>query len=65
MQKVQLPNIDKYYITKIEKTSGVFQRENGDEIPFDSYNVYFKREGYELEFKAKLDKVFKDYIEEN
>lgn len=54
-----------YYITKIEKKDGIFKREDGTEIKYKNYYVYFKRENNPLEMRAKVDKVFNDYVENN
>lgn len=54
---------DKYYITKIEKKDGVFKTESGTEIKYKNYYIYFKRDDSPLEMRAKVDKVFTDYVE--
>lgn len=58
-------NENNYYITKIEKKEGVFKTDDGKEINYKNYYVYFKREDSPLEMKAKVEKVFNDYVENN
>lgn len=57
-------NIEDYELVKIERKDGVFTPENGKDIPYKNYYVYFKRVGNPLVMKAKVDKVFVDYVED-
>lgn len=50
-------------VTKLEKKQGVFETESGQEVEWMNYYIYFKIGEYPMEFKAKVDKVLKDYIE--
>ena len=56
---------DNYYIEKLECKKGEFTTDDGKNIPFKTYYVYFKREDSPLIMKAKIDKVFNDYVEED
>lgn len=57
-------NSENLEIVKLERKDGVFTPENGKEIPYKNYYVYFKREGNPLIMKAKVEKVFNDYVED-
>lgn len=56
-------NAEEYQIVKIERKDGVFTPEGGKEIPYRNYYVYFKREDSPLVMRAKVEKVFNDYVE--
>lgn len=51
-------------IVKLEKKKGLFKTEEGREIPYKSYWVYFKHKDNPLVYRAKLDKVFGEYFDD-
>lgn len=51
-------------VVKFEKKEGVFETEGGNNITYTNYYVYFTIGDYPLVFKAKVDKVLKDYLSE-
>lgn len=57
-------NAEEYQIVKIERKDGVFTPEAGKEIPYRNYYIYFKKDGSPLVMKAKVEKVFNDYVED-
>lgn len=64
MDRKNLPNVEKIEVTKVEQTEGVFQNENGQNFPFKTRKIFFRVEGYPVEFKATVDKTIGDYLEE-
>lgn len=56
-------NIKEYELVRIVKKEGIFRTETGQEINFTNYYIDFKRKDNPLVMRAKLEKVFKDYIE--
>lgn len=50
-------------VTKLEKKQGIFETGGGQEIEWTNYYIYFKIGEFPMEFKAKVEKVLKDYIE--
>lgn len=52
-----------FTVEKIERGEGEFVNDKGDTIKFKTYYVYIKREDSPLIMRAKLDKVFNDYVE--
>lgn len=52
-----------FNVEKVEKAEGQFRNDNGDVINFRSYYVYIKAEDSPLVMRAKIDKVFNDYVE--
>lgn len=54
----------KYEIVKLERKEGVFSNpETGQNIPFKTYYVHIKNIDNPLIMRAKIDKVFNDYVE--
>lgn len=62
MQKQEL-NLDDFELVKVEKREGEFKREDGSILPFSNYYVHFKRTDNPLVMVAKVDKVFREYVE--
>lgn len=57
-------NPEEYQIVKLERKDGIFSNpETGQEIPFKSYYVHIKHIDSPLIMRAKIDKVFNDYVE--
>ena len=57
-------NPNDYEIVKLERKEGVFTNpETGQQIPFKSYYVHIKNINNPLVIRAKIDKVFNDYVE--
>lgn len=53
-----------FEIVKVERKEGIFTNpETGQQIPFKSYYVHIKNINNPLVMRAKLDKVFNDYVE--
>lgn len=52
-------------IVKVERKDGEFKREDGTSIVYKQYWVYFKKEDNPLIFRAKVEKVFNDYVEDS
>lgn len=57
-------NIKDFEIVAIKRKDGIFRTETGQDIQFKNYYVEFKRKDNPLIFRAKLDKIFRDYIED-
>lgn len=57
-------NINAFEIVAIKRKRGVFRTETGQDIQFKNYYIEFKRKDNPLVFRAKLEKVFRDYIED-
>lgn len=63
MEKYELDHTE-YEIVKLERKEGIFTNpETGQEIPFKSYFVHIKNRNNPLVLRAKIDKVFNDYVE--
>ncbi|MBQ6100521.1 MAG: hypothetical protein IJL02_11755 [Methanobrevibacter sp.] len=62
MEKTEL-NIEDFEIVKIERKDGIFTLEDGKQIPYKNYYVYIKNVNNPLIMRAKLDKVFNEYVE--
>lgn len=58
-------DINNYELVGIKKKEGVFQTETGLSINFTNYYVEIKKLNTGLVIRAKVDKVFRDYVEEN
>lgn len=56
-------NHEEFEIVKLERRDGVFTLENGNTIPYKNYYVYIKNINSPLVMKAKIEKVFNDYVE--
>jgi len=55
---------EEYEIVKLERKEGVFNNtETGQNIPFKTYYVHIKNKNNPLVMRAKIDKVFNDYVE--
>lgn len=63
MQKQEIPS-ENYEIVKIEKRYGEFLTADGKQLPFANYYVHFKNVNNPLVMVAKVEKVFRDYVEE-
>lgn len=63
MNKEEISN-ENYEIVKIEKRYGEFQTADGKILPFANYYVHFKRLNNPLIMIAKVEKVFRDYVED-
>lgn len=55
-------NVENYELVGIEKREGVFETE-GRGIPYTTYVVKFKQTESPLIMTAKVDKIFRDYVE--
>lgn len=53
-----------YEVVKLEKKEGIFTPENGRDIPYCNWYIHFKRTDSPLIMRAKVDKVFNDYVED-
>lgn len=62
MQKQELP-IEDYELVKMEKRYGEFKTEDGRILPFANYYLHFKQVNNNLIMVAKVEKVFRDYVE--
>lgn len=63
MDKLEI-NPEDYEIVKLERKEGVFRNpETGQEIPYKIYYVHFRSINNPLVIRAKVDKVFNDYVE--
>lgn len=56
--------VNKIKVEKLEKTEGQFENQNGQKIDYANYTISFTVGDYPLIFKAKVDKVLKNYIDE-
>lgn len=63
MQKEDIA-AENYELVKIEKRYGEFRTEDGRILPFANYYVHFKNVNNPLIMVAKVEKVFRDYVEE-
>lgn len=52
-------------IEKVERKDGEFRRENGTILKYKQYWVHFTNGDNPLVFRAKVEKVFNDYVENN
>lgn len=52
-----------YEIVKVERKDGEFVTEAGSKIAYKNYYIHFKRSDSPLVMRAKVDKVFNDYVE--
>jgi hypothetical protein len=59
----QILNHNDFEIVKLERKDGVFRREDGTELPYKTYYVYIRNINNPLIIKAKIEKVFNDYVE--
>lgn len=57
-------NIKNYELVAIKRKDGVFTTETGQNIEFKNYYVEFKNKNNPLIIRAKVDKVFRDYVED-
>lgn len=65
MEKKSLPLNKEIEIVDIEKTKGTMKNEEtGATFDWTSTTIKFKVDGYPVVFKAKLDKMGNEYIEE-
>lgn len=55
---------DKIKVEKLERKKGIFETEQGNKINYTNYYVYFKHENNPLLYKAKVDKLFGEYMDE-
>lgn len=63
MEKYEL-DPTQFEIVRMERKEGVFSNpETGQEIPFKTYYVHIKNKENPLVMRAKIDKVFNDYVE--
>lgn len=58
-------NHNDYEIVKLERKDGIFRREDGTELPYKSYYVHIRNINNPLVIRAKVDKVFNDYVEDD
>ena len=64
MQKQELP-IENYELVKVEKRYGDFKTEDGRVLPFANYYIHFKHVDNPLIMTARVEKVFRDYVEQD
>jgi hypothetical protein len=57
-------NHNDFEIVKLERKDGIFRREDGSELPYKTYYVSIKNINSPLVIRAKVDKVFNDYVED-
>ena len=63
MEKTEL-DPTQFEIVKLERKEGVFSNpETGQNIPYKLYYVHIKNINNPLVMRAKIDKVFNDYVE--
>lgn len=62
MQKQELP-VENYELVKVEKRYGDFVTTDGKVLPFANYYIHFKKVEDNLVMVAKVEKVFRDYVE--
>lgn len=57
-------NHNDFEIVKLERKEGIFRREDGSELPYKTYFVSIRNINNPLVIRAKVDKVFNDYVED-
>lgn len=56
-------NINDYEMVSLKKKNRVYKTETGKEIPYIDYCIDFKRKDSPLIMTAKVNKLFRDYVE--
>lgn len=59
-----LNDLSKIKIIDLVRKEGVFETET-QSIPYKTYKIKFQLEGNSLVYEAKVDKIFKEYIQED
>lgn len=56
-------NINDYEMIDLKKKNRVYKTETGQEIPYVDYYIEFKRKDSPLIMTAKVNKLFRHYVE--